>query len=197
MIIPQFLYFINSNEYIDIDLLEKLYHFANNNQLDVVLSPNSTKSGLVNDFSEELYDSFDNLNDYYGKILTNIDFFELMTKVNFKNYNKLYSFSFLKENNIHFSNTLFYEETFFFDVFSKVRRVSILNEVLYCHKTKNIFVSNLLKDYSGIMDSIGLIYEKCMESGIWNEFKINNLDGYKPFRIMYNKIIKHRKQFKG
>ena len=54
-----------------------------------------------------------------------------------------------------------------------------------------------------IKESIYIIYT-LMETYICsyhnltgNEFKINNLDGYELFHIMYNKIINHRKQLNG
>ena len=89
-------------------------------------------------------------------------------------WNKLYRKSFLDECRAEFPDGLIFEDgPFFFSIFFKTKRVSIVREFLYYYRINRIgsILKKGGKQFFDIIDVVNLMYKSLLESEIFEEAK--------------------------
>jgi glycosyltransferase involved in cell wall biosynthesis len=129
--------FVDSDDWIDLDMYEKLYENATINDSDIVMSP----VHIFDEAESELrYDSpyftLKDLDSYFDKKTFNhLETKKFMFKICVTAVNKLYNLKFLKKINVNFPEGLIFEDTpFFFETFLQANKVSIINDYLYFYR---------------------------------------------------------------
>ena len=70
------------------------------------------------------------------EVFNNLDTKEFTSLISVTPYNKLYRRSFVEKNNIRFPEKyIFEDEVFFYNVYLKAKRISLIDENLYCYRT--------------------------------------------------------------
>lgn len=130
----QYIAFIDSDDWIEPDTLEKLYENIKNNDSDMVLF-NSIEHKPNNEFRKRIYFKKDESIDY------NNFTFDYHYQKNFVMngmmviWSKLYKTSFLKENNIKFySHEIFNDVQFHIQSMLFAKKISYLPEILYNYR---------------------------------------------------------------
>ena len=174
--------FLDSNDYIEQNMFEKLFNLSEDNALDISMCKIRSLDDVSNDYDNYLYDySLSMFNNLKKEVFSNIDVLYFITEIFSKSFNKLFNKSFLINNNITFSNFLFEDDVFFFDTFLKASRISIVDEYLYVHRFNNRFTMNMkVCNYVGIFNAFKLIRDKFIEVNLWQSNKT----------IIYNHFIK-------
>ena len=170
--------FVDSNDYIEIDIFEKLFNISEKNKLDIslcnILFLNDSNNTLSKDNDSSL--SFEN--DFKNEILGQKDVLNFITDINSMSFNKLFNKSFLVKNNIIFPNSVFGFEVFFYETFLKAEKVSIIDDYGYIRRFNNKFLKNMdIYNYTDIFHAFRLIRDKFTENNVWddeNKLKIYN-----------------------
>ena len=183
-----FIAFIDSDDWVDIKMLEKLYNNITELNTDISIcavhlyDENEKKADDENSyFNLSVFDkSFDN------RAFSYKDTKPFLTDVCVMAWNKLYRKSFLDECGAKFPDGLIFEDgPFFFSIFFKTERVSIVRDFLYFYRInrEGSIVQKGGKKFLDIIDVVNLMYDNIRLTPVWNDVK------YEFFRKKADDII--------
>ena len=169
--------FVDSDDYVDGTMFEKLYISCIQNDLDLAMC----KISLFDDETGEVNNDLD----YYNlKVFSNLDkdVFNSDDTSAFTNnivvnvYNKLYRKSLLEDNSIEFPPHLIFEdELFFIRTYLTANRISVVNEFLYFYRLNREGSITYLEKENNYVDMV-YIYKKerqiFKELGKYEEYKV-------------------------
>ena len=175
----EFISFVDSDDWIDQTMLEKLYTSTQDTNSDIAIC-------AVHIFDEKKH-CIDDSNkyytlDYFDKSFDNIAFSYKKTKsflmdVCVMAWNKLYRRSFLEFCDARFPESLIFEDgPFFFNIFFKTERVSIIRDFLYYYRVnrKNSIIQKAGCKFLNIIDVTELMYKE-----------IKKLDDFEDIRYIF------------
>lgn len=176
--VGEYIAFVDSDDFIKEDMFEKLYNSSKRHNLDLVMCKVASFDELTNEINDSLwYYSLGIFNDFEKDVFSHKDTRDFTCEISVTPYNKLYKNSFIKKNNIRFAeNLIFEDEVFFYEVYLKANKVSIVNETLYYYRINrkgSTVEKTEYKDYSDIVPIFKLIMEKFMETNNWDDYKVN------------------------
>ena len=172
----EFISFIDSDDWVDKTMLEKMYNNITNLNTDISIC-------AVHNFDEQKQQIDDSLPyftlELFDETFDNKPFSYLETKdfimdVCVMAWNKLYRKSFLDECNAKFPDGLIFEDgPFFFSIFFKTQKISIVRDFLYYYRINR--TGSILQKHNEklmhIIDIVNLMYEQISQTPIWEEIK--------------------------
>ena len=157
--------FIDSDDWIDKTMLEKLYENMTTLNTDISIC-------AVHQF-DEINQKIDDSNPYYtleffdktfdNKVFSYKDTKPFIIDVCVMAWNKLYRRSLIEECQAEFPEGLIFEDgPFFFSIFFKTERVSIVREFLYYYRInrKNSIIQKAGKKFLDVIDVAEIMYSK-------------------------------------
>ena len=181
----EYIAFIDSDDFIEPTMLEKLYAKAKDNNLDIAMCKIATFDNQTKEIKENVwYYMLGVFRDFEKDIFNHNDTKEFTCNIAVTPYNKIYKTSLLKENNLLFpEGFIFEDEKFFYDTYLRAKRVSIVDEFLYYYRvnregsTVNISKEN---DYTDIIE---------ISKQIRQTFKATN--NYEDYKLLINNRLIH------
>ena len=172
----EYISFVDSDDFIKKDMLEKLYNKAENNNLDLVMCKVSSFDNETHEVDDDLwYYSLKCFDGFKKDVFNNLDTKKFTDSISVTPYNKLYKRSFIETNNIRFPNKyIFEDEVFFYNVYLKAKRISLVDENLYYYRTnrKGSTVSKSSdNDYIDVIYIFRLIRDLLVETGYVDVYK--------------------------
>ncbi len=172
----EFISFVDADDFIKKDMLEKLYNKSVNGNLDLVMCKVSSFDNETHVIDDNLwYYSLKCFSGFKKEVFNNLDTKEFTSLISVTPYNKLYRRSFIEKNNIRFPEKyIFEDEVFFYNVYLKAKRISLIDENLYYYRTnrKGSTVSKSQdKDYIDVIHIFRLIRELLIETNYINVYK--------------------------
>lgn len=171
-----YVFFLDADDWIDLNTFEILHNFANENSLDVLIFKLINYYDESNDFGLENYYSMHYMDKYLLKIFNQYDL-NKHTIFALPNgpCNKLYSKEFLDKNGIRFPNErLIQEDTpFFFECMIKANKVSIID---------NYFYNRRRRDSSTMTLTNKRLFDNLEISRIILNIFLDNLDIYEHYK---------------
>lgn len=146
----EYVLFVDSDDYIEANTIERLYEKAKNNNL-CVLEANYLKEGESNTEILPIRDYFVN------KVLSGKEYWESIPIAPVVAWNKFYKLSFLKENNIAFKLRKFEDVAFTAEVFMKAKRVMNINFPFYHYIVRDNSIMTETTSISHLEDAYVLI----------------------------------------
>ena len=191
----EFITFIDSDDWVDKRFCEKLYDSITQNNADISICAVHQFDNITrqNDDTNPYYtlgffdSSFDN------KVFSHYDTKNFICDVCVMAWNKIYRKSFLDSLGAKFPDGLIFEDgPFFFSIFFKTQRVTIVRDFLYYYRTnrKNSIIEKGDKKYFHIFKIITLIYNSMKEQSYFDEIK------YEFFRKKTEDILYRLKSIK-
>lgn len=176
--VGEYIAFVDSDDFIRIDMLEELYNHSKNKNLDICMCKVSTYDDVTHEVKNDLwYYSLEVFKNFRKNVFKHTDTIDFTCEISVTPVNKLYKRSFLIDNNCLFAeNYIFEDELFFYDVYLNAKRVSIINKNLYYYRVNragSTVTESTDTDYSDILTIFKLIQQKFIELGYWNQYKIN------------------------
>ena len=172
----RFLSFVDSDDWIDLTMLEKLYNNITALNTDISICAvhlfDEAQQKINDDepyFNLSYFDnSFDN------KAFSYIDAKPFLMDVCVMAWNKLYRRRFVQECAAEFPDGLIFEDgPFFFSIFFKTQKVSIVRDLLYYYR-KNRSGSIVQKggvQFLDIIDVVNLMFESLKKTPVFEEVK--------------------------
>jgi glycosyltransferase involved in cell wall biosynthesis len=172
----EFLSFIDSDDWVDKTMLEKLYNNITTLNTDIaicgVYQYDETNQKLLDEdkyFTLGYFDkSFDN------RAFSYEDTTSFIMDVCVMAWNKLYRRSLIDECNAWYPDGLIFEDgPFFFSLFFKTQRVSIVRDLLYYYRINRIgsIVQRGGKQFLDIIDVVELMYNSIKDSPCFDKIK--------------------------
>ena len=136
----EYIAFIDSDDFIESEMLEKFYTKANDNNLDIAMCKIATYNNQTKEIKDNVwYYMLGIFRDFEKEIFNHKDTKEFTCNIAVTPYNKIYKTSLIKDNNILFPEGLIFEdEKFFYDTYLRAKRVSIIPEFLWYWKGKRL-----------------------------------------------------------
>ena len=172
----EFFSYIDSDDWVTPDMLEKLY--------DNITTFNSDISICAVHQFDETKQKIDDSNPYYtlgyfDKSFDNTTFSYKDVKpfimdVCVMAWNKLYRRSLIEECNAKYPDGFIFEDgPFFFSIFFKTKRVSIVREFLYYYRInrKNSIIQKAGKKFLNVIDVVEMMYDKIKDLPDFDDFK--------------------------
>jgi len=191
--------FIDSDDWIEIDAFDKLYSIMLANDPDMIFF----KMLNYDDESDKFYSS-----DYYDlscikEFFTNLtyDYHDLkdqIFRIAVSPCNKLYKRSFLKQTNAKFPEGLIFEDNpFFFKNTLNAKKIFLLDEYLYFRRRiKNSVMSSINEKHFDIIPITNQIEDVFKEYNLYEEFKKDLLNKkiINIKNLVYNQLDEKYKQ---
>ena len=133
----EFIAFVDSDDFIKEDMLEKSYKKSVSKNLDLVMYKVSSFDNETHEINDNLwYYSLKCFDGFEKEIFNNSDTKKFTHLISVTPFNKLYKRSFIEKNNIRFPDKyIFEDEVFFYNVYLKAKRISLIDENLYYYRT--------------------------------------------------------------
>ena len=185
----EYIGFVDSDDYIDVNMFEKLYKNAKLNNTDIVMCPMCIISETGVTFTtEELkalkyYDLDCFSEDFDNKVFDHEETRDFIFSIAVNAYNKIYRTEFVNKINAKFAERMIFQDNiFFYQTYIHARRVSLIRDFLYFHRINRIgsAISNKGTGFYDIIEIHNMI-KKIFE-------KLPNFDDYKT-DLLNNKII--------
>lgn len=177
----EYIAFVDSDDFIESEMLEKLYSKAKDNNLDIAMCKIATYDNQTGEIKDNVwYYMLGVFRDFEKDIFTHKDTKEFTCNIAVTPYNKIYKRTLIKDNDILFPEGLIFEdEKFFYDVYLRARKVSIVDEFLYYYRVnrKGSTVSiEKENDYTDIIPISQQIRETFRQTGNYEDYKhlLNN-----------------------
>ena len=173
----EYVAFVDSDDFIEEEMFEKLYSKSKENDLDIAMCKIATYDNQTGETKDNVwYYMMGVFRDFEKDIFTHKDTKEFTCNIAVTPYNKIYKNSLLKDNNILFpEGFIFEDEKFFFDVYLRAKKVSLIDEFLYYYrvnrKGSTVDISKE-SDYSDIVPISKQIRETFKETGNYEDYKI-------------------------
>ena len=177
----EYISFIDSDDFIEQDMLERLYIKAKDNNLDISMCKIATYDNQTKEIKDNVwYYMLGVFRDFEKDIFNHKDTKEFTCNIAVTPYNKIYKTSLIKDNNILFPEGLIFEdEKFFFDVYLRAKKISIVDEFLYYYRvnrkgsTVDIAKEN---DYTDLIPISKQIRETFKQTNNYEDYKylLNN-----------------------
>ena len=173
----EYIAFVDSDDFIEPTMFEKLYTKAKDNNLDIAMCKIATYDNQTKEIKDNVwYYMLGVFRDFEKDIFNHKDTKEFTCHIAVTPYNKIYKTTLLKENNILFPEGLIFEdEKFFYDTYLRAKRVSIVDEFLYYYRInrKGSTVDTIKdNDFSDIVPISKLIRETFKETDNYEDYKI-------------------------
>lgn len=184
----EFISFIDSDDFIELNMLEELYNNAISNQSDVVVFKfacfNEDSSKL--DYSIQGFD-FDNIfNDVDFDNFT-FDYHNIKKYVlnaSFATWTKLYNREYLFNNNFEFDENIVFEDVpFHIKVILNTNKISFSPNFFYCYRHNPNSLVNTSENGFDIFKIIDIVENYLKDNYYFGEFK-NEFDHFKIVQIL-------------
>ena len=195
--VGDYIYFIDSDDYLELNTIEMLYENAVLNNSDIVVS----KIARFNDDSDKIDYSIPGFD--FETQFKNVDFNDFtfnykdikqyVLNRSFAPWMKLFRKEFLLENNLLFVENLAFEDVLFHvQTFLKAQSISFSPNFFYYYRNNPNSTMNTSKNGSDIFKIIDLVEEYLVENNFMDEFK-DEFDFFKVIQIL-NYIISTRSE---
>ncbi len=171
-----FISFIDSDDWVDETMLEKLYNNITSLNTDIAICGvhqyDETQQKLSDD---DKYFTLGYFNENFdNRVFSYEDTTSFMMDVCVMAWNKLYRRSFLEQCEAKFPEGLIFEDgPFFFSIYFKTKRVSIVRELLYYYRIKRLgsIVQKGGKPFLDIIDVVELMFNSIKDLPCFNKIK--------------------------
>lgn len=171
----EYISFIDSDDWIELNTFEELYHMSKNLDLDMLMFQMKVFNIETGEFIEDQYNNIDSIDDsFIGTVFNYKDVFDVLFKIPHNSVNKLYKYSFLKDMQFKFLEGAYYEDlASFFPLFLEAKKVSILKKQFYIYRIRSESITtsgdegsfdmfNILKDLQKLLKDKN-IYSQCIQ----------------------------------
>ena len=169
--------FIDSDDYINEYMFEKLYISCEQNDLDLAMCKISLFDNQTGEFYNELdYYNLGVFDGFEKEIFNSDDTISFTNDIVVNAYNKLYRRTLLDDNFIYFPPKLIFEdEIFFIKTYLTAKRISIVNEFLYYYRVNREGSITYLEKENNYVDMV-YIYKRereiFKEHSKYDEYKV-------------------------
>ncbi len=179
-----YIMFVDSDDYIEANTLEKFYNAMTNNDCDIVIS---YVTNFISDNTNEAENLCSDMNEYINRHKKATGLYHIDTNLNEFNISpvmRLYKKSIIDKYNIHFPENLVQEDiAFFWFYFTVINSAYYLNETFYHRRIhQNSTMYQLKYQHSHVFDRIEIlkhIYDYLKKYDLYEKYKITYEDYFK------------------
>lgn len=191
----EYITFLDSDDYLRLDALEKLYAVCQENSLDIAI----TKIINFYDDNREEYsdDYFDMkfLKDACGdNVFSYRDVYDSVLNISVTGPAKLFRRDFIKDIKYH-ENLIFEDNPFFVEAIFKAERVYFYDEYMYWRRIrKNSITQSNFSNFPDLIEIYNIIYDLLKDLEVYEDFKDKIFK--KKFTNIYTRFVEVTDEYK-
>lgn len=193
----EYIGFVDSDDWVELDMFEKLYYQAKETDSDIVMCSMNTFEDGTNKIIVNTYNTLDIFNQkFFENSFTPQDTLNFIFNISVSPCNKIYRKSLIVKNNIKFPENIYFEDNaFFFKSWLNAQKISLLNQKLYQYRKSTASTTKSDKNKLDIFKTLDLTKNILEENNYYNRLKTDYLR-YKSASLQYwfssiqNKSIK-------
>lgn len=172
----EYISFVDSDDWVELNFLEKTYNICKKNNLDLLIFASSTYNENNKTFDKK--NNYYNLSgfdsEYVNTIFSYNDYTDLLFRIPTGPVNKVYRKNLLIDKDIRFPEDVYYEDNvFFFDVYLQAKRCIILRDFFYIRRYRENSITEKHDDkYFDLAKVFNYIIKIFKKTGTFNDFKI-------------------------
>ena len=191
----EYVLFIDSDDWLDLDAIRILYEKAKADDLDLLIFLIENFDFYQNKFYEDDY--YNNVrlpNSFDGEIFNHRDIKKSLFSIAVSPCNKLYKRSVLEKHNIRFPENVFFEDNpFNYEVLLTSRRMSIIREhFLLRRRRKNSVTSDIDDKFWDVIPVSNLVLDVFKKYDLYEEYLKQLLDFKLSYISMWYGLIKEQ-----
>lgn len=166
--------FVDSDDWLEENALELLYEHVKGFDSDITMFKFKYYDENTAEFSEGPFTNLEVIDpSFFTGNFFYMDVIDIIFKISHAPFNKLYKTSFLKENDAKFLYGSYYEDLeFFYKVFLKAKKVSVLPEYLYYYRIRDQSISTSGDEGSfDIFNILETTKEYFLDVKVYNQIK--------------------------
>ena len=170
----EYVSFIDSDDWIELNTYESLYNFIISENLDILMFPFNFYNEDTKETYETQYTSLEVIDSSLdNKIFTYRDVKDVLFKIAHSPVNKLYKSSYLKDIDAHFEEGLNYEDiAFFYPTFINAQKVSLIRKPFYFYRIRDESISTSGDEGSyDIFKILSIFIDFMEEKNLFTELK--------------------------
>ena len=193
----KYIFFLDSDDYLELDALEKLYDYAEENSLDFLIFQAINYDSDKNEFFETEYFSMNHLKELVeGSVFNYKDLGDSIFNISVTAWQKLYNRDFIEDIGAQFPDGLIFEDNlFFWEVLFNAQRIAFLPEFFYIRRIHSKSIMSFADER--FVDSIEvnrLVIEKFREYGALDNYKHIIYD--RRFDLTFYRLNEIQEEFK-
>ena len=169
-----YILFVDSDDWLEENALELLFEHVSGFNSDITMFKFKYYNEDSSEFSEGPFTNLEVIDtSFYTGNFNYMDVLDILFKISHAPFNKLYKTSFLKDLDAQFLNGSYYEDLeFFYKVFLKAKKVSVLPEYLYFYRIRDESISTSGDEGSfDIFNILETTKQNVIDVNIYNQIK--------------------------
>ena len=189
-----YIYFIDSDDYLELNALNELYHVALNNNVDLIIF----KLLNFHDDTRETfivpYHEMNSLSRFYDKIFTPNEIIGNILDFDVTVYSKFFKSDLI--SGMRFDEKLIFEDNLFTtEAILKSEKIYFYNKYLYYRRNRNeSIMTSRFKNHMDTIEVSNNVFDKIKEYGYYNE--VINKFFIKKINITYHRFLTIRDEYK-
>lgn len=170
----EYVLFVDSDDWLEENALKELYNHVKVFNSDISMFKFKNYYEDTSEFSEGPFTNLECIDpSFFTGNFSYYDVLDIIFKISHAPFNKLYKTSFLKDIDAKFLHGSYYEDLeFFYKVFLKAKKVSVLPEFLYFYRIRDNSISTTGDEGSfDIFNILDLTKQNLIDSNIYNDVK--------------------------
>lgn len=166
----KYVYFIDSDDYLEFDALQKLYDMSEKNDLDMVLF----KLINIDDETKERYPTkyydMKYMVEYAGEVFSHSDIPKYVYRIPVSIPGKFFKRDLIRDMEF-VEGMIFEDNAFFVEALFKAKRVSFLDEYLYIRRVRQDSITTSSKNFTDYITVSNLLIDITKDYGLYDEYK--------------------------
>lgn len=170
----EYILFVDSDDWLERNALELLYEHVKGFNSDITMFKFKYFDESTGELSEGPFTNLEVIDtSFYTRNFYYMDVLDILFKISHAPFNKLYKTSFLKDLDAKFLHGSYYEDLeFFYKVFLKAKKVSVLSEYLYFYRIRDESISTSGDEGSfDIFNILETTKQYLIDANIYNKVK--------------------------
>ena len=170
----EYVVFVDSDDWLEENALEELYNHVKGFNSDITMFKFKFYDEKTSEFSEGPFSNLEVIDPtFYTGNFNYYDVLDIIFKISHAPFNKLYKTSFLRDLDAKFLYGSYYEDLeFFYKVFLKAKKVSVLPQFLYYYRLRNQSISTSGDEGSfDIFNVLDSTKQTIIDANIYEEVK--------------------------
>ena len=182
----EYIGFVDSDDWVKLDMFEKLYYQAKETDSDIVMCSMNTFEDGTNKIIVNTYNTLDIFNQkFFENTFTPQDTLNFIFNISVSPYNKIYRKNLIAKNNIKFPESVYFEDNaFFFKSWLNAKKISLLNQKLYQYRKSTASTTKNDKNKLDIFKTLDLTKNILEENNYYNRLKTDYFR-YKSASLQY------------
>lgn len=182
----EYIGFVDSDDWVELDMFEKLYYQAKETDSDIVMCSMNTFEDGTNKIIVNTYNTLDIFNQkFFENSFTPQDTLNFIFNISVSPYNKIYRKNLIAKNNIKFPESVYFEDNaFFFKSWLNAKKISLLNQKLYQYRKSTASTTKNDKNKLDIFKTLDLTKNILEENNYYNRLKTDYFR-YKSASLQY------------